>query len=252
MVTKTIHSVVKEVLNEADLTIHKYVKILYFILDYYQRFPMKYRELVKQRKITVNSYKRAAIPEDLMGVVDVSMIHGERIVSLFREDSLIKLYNKNSEGNKIPWPEAETDLLPEQYSVYTSDGTLVNPSELSKSFNWYGLSIGSDYAFMVDRQNRELVFTNRLPDSVELIITYSTDNIKTTDANVVDLVFSDTLKKYALMMYAKRNTVPKYEVNELVRDWKNSKKALKAHLEPITYAGLMNVFRKGIHAGLKN
>lgn len=250
METKTIDAIVRESLIEAGLTLHFYMKYLYFCLKEFEHLAKKHRYFYKQTELTINSYKRVTIPSDFRGIIDLSERNGERLESLFRDDSLNRMYNYDDEGNKIAWPQAE-EAFNDTYTIYNNDGEAINSGVLG-STGWYGLSKGDDKAFTIDTNNNEIVFTNKMEANAKVVLTYSTDPIDATTANVVDHMFVDTLKTYMHYCQLDFGNAPQYEVRRAWTKYKNAKRELNAFLRPITYARLMNLLRKGIHGGLKN
>jgi hypothetical protein len=253
MQTETVDSIVKECLIESELTKHFYAKYLYYVLKEVRNISLLHKTSFKQVKLTVGSYRRASIPVDFYAMIDMSVREGERLLPMYEDSRLNLMYNYDSQNNKIQWPDSETSFDNTNLMIYDTDGRLIRPSFLALGTSgWYGLRMGSDYAWTIDRINNEFVFSNRVPEGTELVLTYTTRSIDPTTATTVDPISVNRLKTYAHWQYTLHGNYPDYQVERNYREYKKAKNVYKAMIEPISYADLVELTRRGIHGGTKN
>ena len=254
--TKTLDSLVRETLMEANLTLHFYLKYLHFMIRELNRLSSQFKFFSKQTELTVNSFNRASIPATARGIIDVSIRNGERTESLFEDSSLTKMYYVDGAGKTtnevgdtpIPFPVA-AEFSEGYLQYYDTNGNIISSTPDTP---WYGLSQGEDKAFTIDYTNNELVFSNVFSENDIIVLTYEVDPVDTTAANSVHYMFVETLKTAAHYSHLKFSGQPEYRIERARRDYINAKRVLKDHIEPFSYADLMQSFRKGLHMGLKN
>lgn len=257
METKTIDSIVREILMELKLGLHHYVRFLLYVLRELEHQSKKHKFFAKRVELTVNSYNRVTIPSEARSIIDVSIREGERLQSLFSDESINKLYNVGGSGQPtlgesdtaIAWPEADDTTIGTIY-YYDAYGSL----KLSRlGTPWYGLSGSRDYAFTVDNLNNEIVFSNKFDETKKVVVTYQASPVSTSVANVVNHKFVDTLKESAKLQHIKTSSPARIaDIQFQQQSYKNARRELQAFLYPMTMAKLVNFTRKGIHAGTKN
>lgn len=254
--TKTLDNLVRETLMEAGLTLHFYLKYLHFMIRELNRLSNQFSFFSKRTELQVNSYNRIAIPSGARSIIDVSIRNGERLQSLFEDRSIDTMYYADGAGkfaleggeSVLPFPDA-AEFSNGYLQYYDRNGNLISSTPDTP---WYGLSQGEDKAFTIDYNNNELVFTNVFNENDVIIITYESAPVSTTAANTVHYMFVETLKTAAHYNNLKFSGQPEYRIERAHRDYKNAKRVLQDHLEPFSYADLMQSFRKGLHMGLKN
>ena len=251
MVTKTVDSIVREALDEEGLSIHYYADFLLDVLTELQRLSLHHRMAAKQQQLTINGYNRVKLPEDFAYLIDLSIKQGERILPAKRDRSLNKLYNFDSQGNRIPHPEADSadeenfvivNYLDDFYYDYNRYGF----------GGFFGLSAPQDRSFNVDLTNGEIVFSNQFNRDI-VVITYAVDPVSCSTCNLVTMEYVDVLKSYAIKMHRERSKFYNiYEKSQAEKHYLNRKRQMRALIYPVSRATLISNFRRGNHAAPKS
>jgi hypothetical protein len=247
MITKTVDSVVREVLLEEGLSMHFYVGVLLQTLSETQRLSMNHGMHVKQQSLTINSYNRTSLPEDMLYLIDISVRKGEKLIPAVRDTGLNRMYRFDEFGAKIAFPDATDGSIPIVYE--TNDPYAYSSREGFGGF--FGLSAPQDRTFNVDYVNSEIVFSNEFT-SDEVVITYAADPVTCSTCTLIRYEYVDTLKSYAKMKYHENSGISnQYQIESARRDYQNRKRNMKALVYPTSKADLIYAVRKGLHFGGK-
>jgi len=249
MVTRTINSIVRETLIDCKLTLHFYVEFLLIALNEMRRLSVHHKMSVKQVELSINGYNRVPIPDDMLYMVDLSIKSGERLLPAVRDRNLNRLYNFDDQGNKIPFPEAVSEEGPETILVDFLDDYYYDLNRFGFG-GYFGLNTPQDRTFNVDYQNGEIVFSNNFHRDT-VVLTYATNPVSPTTANLVREEFVDVLKSKMKHSYYQMNQFPQVKIDEAKDDYVNAKRNMRALIYPTTRADLVYQIRRGIHGSLK-
>lgn len=252
MKTKSLDVIVRDALLDSGLPLHYYTRYLHHGLRCLDELSMDY-DLgnIKTVVLDVTSYKRAILPADFVDVVDVSGKRGEKLLALERNRGLNKLYNRDTEGNKIPYP-SDTSITYDQEFNYNllSGGTTMNPRG-EMIGRYYGRMRNALLTYDIDTVNSELVFSNTM-DLTQVTLVYITSAVSRSTANVVTPYATDVITKYISMMAAKNEGMSLGKFQLAKQDYDNAKRVFRARMNSMDYAEMLGLIRKGIHGGLKN
>ena len=248
MQTRTLDSLVRETLMEEGLSIHFYVKLLLPALNEMQRLSMLHKMSIKQQTLTINSYQRVSIPTDAIHIFDVSVKDGEKLIPAVRNENINQLYDFDSDGSKIRYPESSDPPFP---IIYESESYFYDRNIYGYG-GWFGLNAPLDKGFTIDFQNSEIVFSNNW-NAEQVVITYTADPVSTSSANLVRYEFCDTIKSFIKLRYREASGIHnQYEIEAARMEYQNNKRNMKALNKPVSKADLLYNIRRGLHAGPKN
>lgn len=252
MKTKSINIIVRDALLDNNLPLHYYTRYLHHALRIFDELSLDY-DLgnVKTVELSVTSYQRAILPNDFIDVIDVSAKHGERLLPLERDRTLNKIYNRDDNGQKIPYPTSTNINYDSEfnYNLISGANNLNTRGELIGRY--YGKQRKPLLVYDIDTTNSEIVFSNTMTLE-EVTLTYVSSAVSKTTANVVTPYAVDTITKYIQMMAygADKTTFGKMQLAK--QDFNNARRILRARLNSMDYAEIIGTIRKGIHGSLKN
>jgi hypothetical protein len=230
MKTVTLNHIVRNTLMDMQYPLHYYTRFLHYGIQCLEElnydFPLgdsgsitsgsesATASNVKSVELDVTTYMRAILPADCVDVVDVSGKYGEHILPLRKDQSLNLIQNYDDAGNKIAH------------------------SDQNKSYN-------------IDSHAGEIVFNNSLTVN-KVVLTYISDGITTSEANVVHPYAQDVIKKYIIYQKHYHTNASFNKVGISKQDFHNAKRKLRARLNALTYADIVSTLRTGIHGSIKN
>lgn len=249
MQTKTLDSLVRETIVELGLTTHFYVDLLLHGLQELQRLSVHHKVGAKQIELTINSYNRVKIPDDCLKVIDISIRDGERLLKVPSDSKLNKLYNSDNLGNKIPFPNNESDDEIDLISYFQDYFYEYNRFG---SGSFFGLNAPEDKFYNIDYNNGEIVFSNDFRKS-SIVLTYATDPVKCTSCNLVRFEFWDVIRTYMIMKFKSHDKYyNQYEKDSAKVDYMNRYRNMKSLIYPVNLADFIVQVRRGIHSGIKS
>ncbi len=251
MKTITLDHIVRNSLLEAQLPLHYYVRFLHYGIRQLEELNYDNPINVKRSALTVTSYKRAVLPSDCVDVVEVYLKYGEHVLPLSQDPNLNTTQKYDANGNKIAYSDPSTT---------TYDTLLVFNATSPYGFtNDHGEHTGRHYgsiptqkqSYVLDYANSELVFDNAV-DVTEITITYVSNGVSTSAANVVHPYAQDTIEKYIHYCRFKNSRSALNKVALAKQEYINAKRKLKSRLNAITYADVLRIMRQGVHGSIKN
>lgn len=252
MKTKSINTIVRDILLDSGLPLHYYTRYLHHALRIMDELSLDF-DLgnVKTVELAVTSYNRAILPNDFIDVVDVSAKHGERLLPLERQRSLNKVYNRDEEGNKIPYPSSDLVNYDSEfnYNLISGSNNLNTRGEMIGRF--YGKQYKPLLAYDIDTVNSEIVFNNTMPLE-EVTLSYITSAVSKSTANLVTPYATDVITKYVQMMAAKNEGVKIGMYQLAQQDFQNAKRVFRSRMNSMDSAEMVGAIRRGIHGSIKN
>lgn len=252
MKTKSINLIVRDALLSRKLPLHYYTRYLHHALTILDELSLDFDlgTNIKTVELDVTSYKRAILPADFVDVIDVSAKRGDRLVPLERDVKLNKKYNYDSTGNKIPYPSDESDIQMDiQLGMAAGVSNVNTTGELTGRY--FGVERRPHYIFDIDTANQEIVLGTNV-DLSKVTLTYVTNSVSKSSANVVTPYANDVITKYILMMEA-LNSKERIAIYQIAKQsYDNARRVLRARLNAMNYAEILGALRDGIHGSLKN
>lgn len=251
MQTKTLDSLVRETLESLGLTTHFYVDLLMYGLQELQRLHVHHQSNVKQVRLTINGYNRVPIPSDCLYILDISIMNGERILSAARDRNLNRMYNFDSDGNKIAFPDPaeESD---ENFSLVDFIDDYFDDRNRYGFGGFFGIKNPQEKVFNVDYQNSEIIFSNEFEDD-EVVITYASDPVSQSTISLVRFEFWEVIRRFMRKEFMIRDKYyNQYDKEKEDDEYRKAKRNMKALVYPVSEADLMYSIRRGIHGSIKN
>lgn len=267
MKTVTLNHIVRNTLMDMQYPLHYYTRFLHYGIQCLEElnydFPLgdsgsitsgsesATASNVKSVELDVTTYMRAILPADCVDVVDVSGKYGEHILPLRKDQSLNLIQNYDDAGNKIAHSDQnninyDLDLI---YNTTTNFGHVNEQGE--HIGRGYGISSEQSQSYNIDSHAGEIVFNNSLTVN-KVVLTYISDGITTSEANVVHPYAQDVIKKYIIYQKHYHTNASFNKVGISKQDFHNAKRKLRARLNALTYADIVSTLRTGIHGSIKN
>lgn len=267
MKTVTLNHIVRNTLMDMQYPLHYYVRFLHYGIQCLEElnydFPLgttgsvasnaqgATASNVKSVELDVTSYMRAILPGDCVDIVDVSAKYGEHILPLRLDPSINLIQKFDESGNKVAYDDQD-NITYDLDLVYTTTSHFGHVNEYGEHVGRaYGIVGQQAQSYNIDTNNGELVFNNALEVN-KIVITYITDGVSTTEANVVHPYAQDVIKKYIIYQKHYHTNTSFNKVGLAKNDYVNAKRRLRARLNALTYADIIASLRTGIHGSIKN
>lgn len=206
---------------------------------------------IKSVELDVTSYMRAILPGDCVDIVDVSAKYGEHTLPLRLDQSINLIQNYDGSGNKIPYADQD-NITYDLDLVYTTTSHFGHVNEYGEHVGRaYGIAGQQAQSYNIDANAGELVFNNALEVN-KITITYVTNGISVSEANVVHPYAQDVIKKYIIFQKHYHTNTSFNKVGLAKQDFVNAKRRLRARLNALSYADIIAALRQGIHGSIKN
>jgi hypothetical protein len=252
MKTKSLNVIVRDALLDSGLPLHYYTRYLHHGLRILDELSLDFQlGNVKMIELDVTSYQRAILPADYVDFIDVSAKSGERILPMERERTLNKIYNYDTEGNKIAYPAAVSVNYDSEINYNLISGTNNMNTRGELVGRYYGRKRSPKFTFDIDETNQEIVFSNDMI-LTKVTLVYMTTSVSRSSANLVNPYATDVITKYIAMMANKSSggSVGSYQLAK--QDYENAHRVFRARINSTDYAQMLGVLRNGIYGSLKN
>lgn len=267
MKTVTLNHIVRNTLMDMQFPLHYYVRFLHYGIQCLEElnydFPLgdtgsvsanytgATASNVKSIELDVTSYMRAILPGDCVDIVDVSAKYGEHVLPLRLDPSLNLVQKYDAQGNKVAYADQD-NITYDLDLVYTTTSHFGHVNEYGEHVGRaYGIVGQQSQSYNVDREAGELVFNNAMEVN-KVTLTYITDGVSTTEANVVHPYAQDVIKKYIMYQKHYHTNTSFNKVGLAKQDFVNAKRKLRARLNSLSYADIIASLRTGIHGSIKN
>lgn len=227
MTTKTLDQIVRNELINSQLTLHHYVQFLFYGISELKKLSDIFNFNLSQVELTVVN-RTAAIPSTVRRVVGVSLIEGERLLPIAKDEKL------NPDGLEYPSPDT---------SGY------VGPYEVKDSNLTYNTNESDD----------EIIFSTEAGyNKHRFMLIYEPILFSTTAATLVPIIFERVVELSIRLQRAKNSRSERGDVNRvneilvIERDYKSAKRISKTYLNSFTTDDLFLISRRSIHNSIKN
>ena len=189
MNTITLDSVVRTyLLKQGKNTLHSYVRLISFLIDFLRKFSVTHAHGTKQKMLKLDYKKSAQMPPDLLTISRIGWVSGDRIVG-FDVDPTISLYHSKEE-------DAISGSLNQPYQV-------IQPwtiAEITATANDDGGDVGTGYNFSgyirINYQANEIQFSSDVSSDKQIYIEYKTNGLKPKTKSVIPEFASKAAEDY--------------------------------------------------------
>lgn len=260
----TLDHVVRNTLMDMGYPLHYYTRFLHYGIRCLEElnYDFNFGEIsnnlqgvsvanVKMVTLDITSYNRAIIPSDAVDILSVDAKYEEHLLPLRRDNSLNTIQRFDSSGDKVKYTET-SDLSYIEESLYSSNSyfnALNSNGELIGRF--FGNVQKQDQSYNLDRGSGEIVINNDINVS-EVVVSYITDGVSTSDANIVHPYAQDLIMKYIKVQKYSNGRQDYSKLGFAKQEYNNAKRKLRSRLYSLSYADIIASIRQGIHASLKN
>lgn len=260
----TLDTIVRNTLMDMGYPLHYYVRFLHYAtrcleeINYDFNFGKTSSLLsnasvanIKVKNIDVTSYNRAILPSDAVDVISVDARFEEHVLPLRFDPSLNVVQNFDANGNKIAYSEQDeiTFIQESMYSINSAFSHINENGEFVGRF--FGHVPKQDQSYNIDRGVGELVLNNNLKVTT-LVVSYVTDGVTTSEANVVHPYAQDVISKYIKVQKYANGRQDYSKLGFAKQEYNNAKRKLRARLSNLSYADILASIRRGIHGSIKN
>jgi hypothetical protein len=208
---------------------------------------------VKSVRLPINSYKAVTLPCDFVDYVRVGDEYGQFINPWGeKSDSFNRLNKFDSNGNKIPYPDAEyfNGIIPSDIEGFWYTNFINDKGEhLGRVFNNVPSHKSS---FVILRERGEMQLDNSYTGA-EIVLDYITDGLTTNASNAIHPYAIDCIKSY--IHYKTKEYSRAYNMGErqVAKDeFYNQLRILKARINSIDTIDIRRSLDRGYGPVIKN
>lgn len=240
MQTKTVNTIVREALLKKEYSLHSYLPFLHHALMCLDELALKVNlgENIKHSKLTINSYNRAVLSGSVAQVIKVYGLYGDREKEFMYNPNLTLNYNLSG-NDKIAFEEDKSTMP--GYDKGTSS-SIVSQTASSQLPTIFYPDNNVKFEYNIDKVNSELVLGLGHGCS-EVYITYLTNSVSKTSANLVDINVVPVIHSYISFAIAENDGSPQSKVAILKDDYINKKRMLPGMLSPLNYSQIFQILR---------
>lgn len=249
MKSDTIDGIVREVLLDAGLPLHFYLRHLNWLLRGLKEFTSDLSLSKKSVELDVTTYNSIILPTDYVDRVSVSAKYGDRLLKLAYDSSLNISYNTDDQGNKIPHPETNSERL--GLSILTnSSGLTYSDSNTNEGFKggYFAHVPEQGMTYKIDEVNNEIRLGNNVKVS-KILLEYVTQGVSSVSVNTVVPQASDALRNWAHYQRVLNGPYPQSEKERRKRIYEVSADTLRKRRSNLDYATILRSLRQSFTSG---
>lgn len=184
----TLDSIVRgHLVNTGRNTLHGYVKLLKYLIDFMRKFALKHAFMDRTVVLKLDQKKSVAFPEDFIMWSKVGWQQGDRIVA-FQRDATINLHHSTEEDG------VETPTVNEKYNIakfpYNQRADLVFNNFINQDgetgfLEATGIGHNGLGYFRCNFEAREFQFSSDTPIDFEIYLEYKSNGFNATTKSTV-------------------------------------------------------------------
>jgi len=249
----TVNEIVRSALLTSGRPIHYYMQFLHYALKGIREINFDSPFNIKSTKLTVDANREITLPNDFVDYIRVGYENGQYVVNLIEKDSFNRLINLDSDGNQIPYPDAESDqdLVYADSYYYSSHGN--DKSEhIGRHF---GHKPTYKNSFMVIPERNKIMLDPSLHLTKEIVIDYVTTAMSgsSSTATTMPAYAAEAVERYILWRFNEHNRlVPMNQKLMAKEEWNLAHKRYRSRKYQLTLDDILKSLRSHTFAAIKS
>jgi len=245
----SLDSIIKGLLIKQGKPIHWYMQYLKYACDAVRELNYDTLRSIHTEKLTVTEYKAIILPCKYVDWVRVGVAVNDKVKSLVQGNSLNRLNNYDSVGDKIPYPYVEISSGDPSYSDFQLNRTGYDEFTggiFNNRADW------NNSKFRVVPERSEIQFDSDFPFE-EVILEYIGDGLDGDAATQVDAQAIDTIESYIawqMELHDRRSSMGVIDYKKGVYD--KAHRILRARKQSMSREDILDSVRKGYSGTYKN
>jgi len=241
-----LDNIVRGILLNKQYTLHWYLQVLKYCTDCLRELNADDLQIINSVVLTLNSYKAATIPADMMDWVRVGVENGPYVKPLTQIEGYNRTLNYDVNGNPQPWPQVQAGLSDLAYFGVPYLTYYVN-SYNSRGENVGGLygfrSDGTPFTFQMMKERNEIQFDTALGFD-KIVLDYISDGRSATAASMIPAYAEKTIEDYCDWQLDEHNrSVSDTSKERKYLKYVGSRTGLRSRMESLTTDDIMQIFR---------
>lgn len=246
-----LDTIVRTSLQDHGLPMHYYFRFLNWAIRGLKQATYDHAINIKSVRRTVTDYNAVIVPDDFVDLIMIGEERGDEVVPYLNNGALNRLNNLDTEGNKINYPTLDTQYNSGLYHVLSHEDNFNNHGEYKgRDFAYVG---GKHQSYMYLAERQEIQLKNTVA-STEVVMTYISDGVITSDANLVHPYAEELILTW--IRWKRLEHLPRLHRNETAESkaekrYYNEKRILRGRMNEMTVWDVINAGRRGHHMGIK-
>jgi hypothetical protein len=191
----TLDKLVRGALADRGYSMHFYIQFLTYGVSALRELNFDVLQSIKSVRIPINNYKAGALPCDYVDFIRVGDEYGQYVQRWGNKTSLNRLNNFDSQGNKIPFSDVESNstALPTTWEGYAySSYASSNGEHLGRHF---GSKPAFRDSFLIVRERGEIQLDVDF-SGTHITMDYISDGMTVDASNAIHPYATETIKAY--------------------------------------------------------
>ncbi len=164
-------------LNTNRNTLHGYVRILKYLIDFLRKFSLKHSFLDKTVVLKLDQKKCVPFPEDFIMWSKIGWQSGDRIVAFERDNTINLNHEISADGYESPTVNIAFNNTQWPYSREITFNNFLNINGELGCFTGFGVGWNGIGYFRIDWRNREIQFSSDTPSDYQIYLEYKTNGV---------------------------------------------------------------------------
>lgn len=250
MLYTTLDIIVRRNLLEGGFPIHYYAEELFHSSTCLRELTFDTLKVINTRNLPINSYGAIDFPDDFSDDVGLSFATGATLRPLPHKDSINPLRVHDTTSGQFVGQPASTNInVGDLFFPFVGYTWYWNVSDYGEpTGRIFGANGGNPYGYKVIKERRQIQLYGGV-NSGSAILQYISDGQSVDNASMVDTQAFATFQAY---INWKKSPNKYNEFSPEGRLYYNTKKKLRTRMSGMTSADIINVFRSGYTAAIKN
>lgn len=172
-------------LNTNRNTLHGYVRILKFLIDFLRKFSLKHSFLDKTVVLKLDQKKAIPFPEDFIMWSKIGWQAGDRIVAFERDNTINLNHEIKDDGLESPTVNIAYNNAQWPYNRSITFNNFTNINGEIGSLTGYGIGNNGLGYYRISWKDREIQFSSDTPSDYQIYLEYKTNGISVTTTSTI-------------------------------------------------------------------
>lgn len=189
-------------LNTGRSTLHGYLRILKFLIDFLRKFSLKHSFLDKTVVLKLDQKKCVPFPEDFIMWSKIGWQAGDRIVAFERDNTINLNHEISADGLESPVANIAYNNSQWPYNRSLTFNNFTNINGQIGSLTGYGIGQNGIGYFRVNFIDREIQFSSDTPSDYQIYLEYKTNGISIQTTSSIPEIAAKLAEDYIFWQMA--------------------------------------------------